>query len=71
MLRFVGFEDIQVEGVQRYPLSNHLYWLANGNAGGHKSILSLVDSPSLIAAYSNSLAAIDATDTLVAVAKAI
>ncbi len=69
MLSHIGFEDIRIEGVQRYPLSNHFNWLANGKAGGHKSPLSLIDSPTLTNAYSDSLARIDATDTLVAIAK--
>ena len=68
-LEFVGFKDIQIEGVQRYPLSNHLNWLANGKGGGHKSPLSMLDSEMLIDAYQNSLARINATDTLVAIAK--
>jgi 2-polyprenyl-3-methyl-5-hydroxy-6-metoxy-1,4-benzoquinol methylase len=68
-LKAVGLEDIQIEGVQRYPLSNHLNWLANGKPGGHKSSLSSLDSDALIDAYQNSLARIDATDTLVAIAK--
>ena len=69
MLSYVGFEDICIEGVQRYPLSNHLNWLANGKAGGHKSPFSIIDSLTLTNAYSDSLARIDGTDTLVAIAK--
>ena len=61
--------DIQIEGVQRYPLSNHLNWLANGKPGGHKSPISILDSDALSEMYQNSLARIDATDTLVAIAK--
>ena len=68
-LKFVGLEEIQIEGVQRYPLSNHLNWLASGKAGGHKSPLSSLDSGALFDAYQNSLARLDATDTLVAIAK--
>jgi 2-polyprenyl-3-methyl-5-hydroxy-6-metoxy-1,4-benzoquinol methylase len=68
-LEFVGLKDIQIEGVQRYPLSNHLNWLVNGKAGGHKSPLSVLDSDVLFDAYQSSLTRIDATDTLVAVAK--
>ncbi|MDC0968894.1 class I SAM-dependent methyltransferase [Alphaproteobacteria bacterium] len=69
MLEFVGLKEIQIEGVQRYPLSNHLHWLAEGKAGGHKSSLSSLDTDILFDAYQNSLARIDATDTLVAIAK--
>lgn len=70
MLAFVGFKDIRVEGVQRYPLSNHLNWCVNGEPGGHKSSLSMIDSPMLQEAYSNSLVRLDASDTLVAIARA-
>jgi 2-polyprenyl-3-methyl-5-hydroxy-6-metoxy-1,4-benzoquinol methylase len=30
-----GFEVIENEGVQRYSIANHLYWLVNGKPGGH------------------------------------
>ena len=69
LLEFVGFEEIYIEGLQRYPLSNHLNWLVNGKAGGHKSPISQIDSQ-LMEAYANSLAKIDATDHLIALAKA-
>lgn len=69
MLKFIGFVDIQIEGVQRYPLSNHLNWLANGKPGGHKSPLSSVDTDALLDVYQSSLSRIDATDTLVAIAR--
>ena len=68
MLAYVGFDNIQIEGVQRYSLSNHLTWLSKSKAGGHKSPLSMIDTPELCNAYGNSLAKIDGTDTLVAVA---
>ena len=67
-LKFSGFENINIRGVQRYPLSNHMNWLAYGKPGGHKAPLSLIDSNSLNYEYGNALARIDATDTLVAVA---
>jgi len=69
LLAAAGFTNITVRGVQRYPLSNHLAWLAYGLPGGHKSSLSEIDSASLCAAYSASLAAIDGTDTLLAIAE--
>lgn len=67
-LDFAGFEEIQIQGIQRYPISNHLNWLASGKPGGHKSQLSSLDSDALHDAYQNSLARINATDTLVATA---
>ena len=33
----LGFDDVIVDGVQRYPLSNHLGWLSTGAPGVHKS----------------------------------
>lgn len=69
MLHFSGFEQISIAGVQRYPLSNHLNWLANSEPGGHKSMLSMIDTQALTKAYESSLALIDATDTLVATCK--
>jgi len=68
MLAAAGFGNIVVEGVQRYPLSNHLTWLSEGRPGGHKSELAALDSPDLRGAYEAALNRIDATDTLVAFA---
>lgn len=31
-----GFEEVEGGYVQRYPLSNHLYWLSNNAPGGHE-----------------------------------
>ncbi|MDA9285236.1 class I SAM-dependent methyltransferase [Pseudomonadales bacterium] len=39
LLSYCEYEQAIVEGCQRYPLSNHLFWLAEGLPGGHKSIL--------------------------------
>lgn len=68
LLLHAGFSEITINGVQRYTLGNHLNWLRNGKAGGHKNNLSLIDTPSLTRAYAESLASIDATDTLIATA---
>lgn len=68
LLNMAGFENVTIEGVQRYPLSNHLHWLSKAKPGGHKTRLSLLDTPELRANYEASLNRIDATDTLVAVA---
>jgi hypothetical protein len=54
-----------IRQIQRYPLSNHLYWLANGKPGGHEK-WHFLDSPELRAAYEKQLAAIGKCDTLVA-----
>jgi 2-polyprenyl-3-methyl-5-hydroxy-6-metoxy-1,4-benzoquinol methylase len=54
-----------IKQVQRYPLSNHLYWLAKGQPGGHQH-WSFLDSPELHCAYENQLASISACDTLLA-----
>jgi 2-polyprenyl-3-methyl-5-hydroxy-6-metoxy-1,4-benzoquinol methylase len=64
-----GFKNVLVEGVQRYPVSNHLHWLLNAFPGGHKRNLSVIDSDELSKAYENALRKIDATDTLVAIAE--
>lgn len=64
-----GFTDVTIRGVQRFPLSNHIQWLSAGKPGGHKSQLSMIDSPDLHYAYAGALAALDVTDTLVAVAR--
>lgn len=54
-----------IKQVQRYPLSNHLYWLANGSPGGHHK-WHFLDSPDLHAAYEKQLAAIGKCDTILA-----
>ena len=51
--------------VQRYPLSNHLYWLVNGKPGGHQN-WSFLDSDELKSAYESKLASLGCTDTLIA-----
>lgn len=56
---------IAIKQTQRYPLSNHLYWLSHGMPGGHK-YWNFLDSPDLSSAYSDSLASIGKCDTLVA-----
>lgn len=54
-----------VDHVQRYPLSNHLFWLANGQPGGHEK-WSFMDSDELNSAYEAKLASLGLTDTLIA-----
>lgn len=58
-----GFETIAIQGVQRYPVANHLHWLAEGKPAGHVHWNMLVDD-TLDTAYGNVLARLDLTDTL-------
>jgi len=62
-----GFSDISIMGYQRYPLANHLHWLAKGKPGGHIAWNHLRTS-TLDTAYGDMLAQMDNTDTLIAVA---
>jgi len=60
-----SFEVETVKSYQRYPLSNHLHWLANDKPGGHEA-WSFLNSPELMNAYEVALSLIDKTDTIVA-----
>ena len=66
--RKAGYSVAYVKHVQRYPLSNHLYWLACGRPGGHEK-WAFLDSPELNEAYAERLAAAGATDTIMACLK--
>ena len=46
-----GLKIVNIGQVQRYPLSNHLYWLAQGKPGGHDA-WALLNSKKLEKAYS-------------------
>jgi 2-polyprenyl-3-methyl-5-hydroxy-6-metoxy-1,4-benzoquinol methylase len=63
-----GLEVTEVKGTQRYPISNHLYWLAKGKPGGHFEWAHL-DTPDMFRAYAASLEANNLTDTIVATAR--
>lgn len=71
LLQFSGLGQIVIEGVQRYPLSNHLTWLSSNRPGGHKLPMAAIDTPALTEAYEAALNRIDATDTLVAIARKV
>jgi cyclopropane fatty-acyl-phospholipid synthase-like methyltransferase len=60
-----GLQLDYVEHIQRYPLSNHLYWLSQGKPGGHQ-VWDFIDSEPLCRAYEAQLAALGKTDTLMA-----
>jgi 2-polyprenyl-3-methyl-5-hydroxy-6-metoxy-1,4-benzoquinol methylase len=60
-----GLQVECVKQIQRYPLTNHLYWLAQNSPGGHK-FWSFLDTKTLHDAYEKQLASIGACDTLLA-----
>jgi len=57
-LEKAGFSNISVKGYQRYPLANHLHWLAKGKPGGH-IVWDHIRTPILDIAYGDMLAQID------------
>lgn len=59
-----GLKINVIRQFQRYPLSNHLYWLSQGKPGGHKQ-WHYLDSKPLHAAYQKSLASQKCCDTLI------
>lgn len=67
LLETAGFTKIEVLYVQRYPLPNHLYWLAKGKPGGQHHWADL-GSPELNARYDEKLRELKITDTLIAIA---
>lgn len=64
-----GFEVEFIKHIQRYPLSNHLYWLSKNKPGGHEKWGNFFDSNELTKAYENQLASLGATDTIIACLK--
>jgi 2-polyprenyl-3-methyl-5-hydroxy-6-metoxy-1,4-benzoquinol methylase len=60
-----GLRVTAIQHYQRYPLSNHLYWLSQGKPGGHQK-WSFLNNSETTQAYADSLAAIGKTDTLIA-----
>lgn len=60
-----GLSVVSIMQFQRYPLSNHLYWLSFGRPGGHQ-YWSFLDTPTLTEAYAASLSAAGKCDTLIA-----
>lgn len=67
VMRAAGFGAPEIVGYQRYPLANHLHWLAKGKGGGHQE-WSFLNSSGLHTAYADRLSALDRNDTLIATA---
>lgn len=61
----IGFNNVYCKQIQRYPLSNHLYWLAKGKPGGHKE-WSFLNNSELNQAYEAALGKLGICDTLFA-----
>ena len=60
-----GLKVIAIEQIQRYPLSNHLYWLSKGLPGGHGA-WGFLQNQQLAQSYADSLAAVGKCDTVCA-----
>jgi len=65
LFKQVGFAVDYIRQIQRYPLSNHLHWLARRRPGGHK-IWGFLDSANLTEQYEARLASLGMCDTLIA-----
>jgi len=64
LLKNAGYSVKAVKQIQRYPLSNHLYWLSKGLPGGHNHF-GILDNPLLRQSYESSLAALGICDTII------
>lgn len=67
LLTCSGFSVADVAGYQRYPLANHLHWLARQGPGGQE-IWRFLSAHGLDSEYQSALSSVDRTDTLVAIA---
>ena len=63
LLNKAGFNNITIGYTQRYPLANHLYWLAKGKPGGQDKWVNMRDEM-VDSAYSNLLIRNKMADTL-------
>ncbi|MDC6451756.1 class I SAM-dependent methyltransferase [Alphaproteobacteria bacterium] len=65
LVKQAGLKVNWIKHIQRYPLSNHLYWLSHGKPGGHQ-IWSFMNSQFNNFEYESQLASIGKTDTIIA-----
>lgn len=61
----IGMKINYIKQVQRYPVSNHLYWLSKGKPGGHQ-FWNFLNSSELHAAYEKQLGSVGKCDTIIA-----
>jgi len=54
----------KIKQIQRYPLSNHLYWLVKGKPGGHIE-WNFLNNSDLAKSYENTLSSLGKCDTIV------
>ena len=67
LLEDCGLKNIIIKGTQRFSIANHLNWIKFSQLGGHKTNLSIFETPELISAYDAALSKIDANDILTAI----
>lgn len=65
VIEFAGLKCKEIRQVQRYPLSNHLFWLANEKPGGHTKWEFMNDNI-LNESYTRILSNMKACDTIIA-----
>ena len=65
LVKKAGLKLQWVKHIQRYPLSNHLYWLSKGKPGGHKH-WDFLSCAALDLQYEQQLASLGLTDTIIA-----
>ena len=65
LVKQAGLRLDWVKHVQRYPLSNHLHWLATGSPAGHVK-WGFMNNKRLNSDYENELASLGITDTIIA-----
>lgn len=66
LLERAGFVAVEITQFQRYPLANHLHWLAYGKPGGHV-VWDFFNKKGLAGSYSDSLADLKACDTIIGI----
>lgn len=65
MVESIGLKINYIKQIQRYPLSNHLFWLTNGKPGGHTQ-WDFLDNELLNKQYELQLANLGIADTIIA-----
>lgn len=63
LVKKAGLKLNWVKQIQRYKLSNHLYWLSNGKPGGH-NVWKVLNDKDLDESYSKKLASLGICDTI-------